>query len=288
MNSEIAPHVWLPEAELAFHPDRSSDRDIHPLRGLLKFGPHSSGLVPDPIRVATLAPAGESNRLYTFLRELNSSFKPIERREYLPEWPGFHQIFGIHMRAAGGSCHAELAADLEQAFAASPTPHTVLADRIARAIQSLEARRGDFDVLFIYLPIRWEAGFFGVPGDDFDLHDHIKAATAARRLPVQVVREDKALAYPCRASVMWRIGLALYAKAGGVPWKLADVPTRRPPISASRTPSGRPTPSVRASSPAAARFSTPRALVSSSWRTTRTKSKSSATTPTSHGPRCSE
>ena len=46
--------------------------------------------------------------------------------------------------------------------------------------------------------------------------------TAARRLPVQLVREDKALAYPDRASVMWRIGLALYVKAGGVPWKLAE------------------------------------------------------------------
>ena len=43
-----------------------------------------------------------------------------------------------------------------------------------------------------------------------------------RRIPVQLVREDRALAYSCRASVMWRIGLALYAKAGGVPWKLSD------------------------------------------------------------------
>jgi hypothetical protein len=39
---------------------------------------------------------------------------------------------------------------------------------------------------------------------------------------VQIVREDSALSYRCRASVMWRIGLALYAKAGGVAWRLAD------------------------------------------------------------------
>ena len=64
--------------------------------------------------------------------------------------------------------------------------------------------------------------FLGDGADDFDLHDHLKAMTAARGLPIQLVREDRALSYPDRASVMSRIGLALYAKAGGVPWKLAD------------------------------------------------------------------
>lgn len=222
MSSEIAPHLWLPEPKLAFHPDRTSDREVHPLRGLLRFGPHSAGLVPDPIRVATLAPAGESHRLYSFMKELNSVYRPTERTDYLPGWPGFHRVFGLHMRGAGGDSHVELDTQLEIEFRASSTPHIVLADHLVRAIQGLEARRAEFDVLFIYIPQRWAPGYAGGPAEDFDLHDQLKAATAARRLPVQLVREDKALAYPHRASVMWRIGLALYAKAGGVPWKLAE------------------------------------------------------------------
>jgi hypothetical protein len=222
MTSEIAPHTWLPEPWLAFHPERTSDRDIHPLRGLLRFGPYSSGLVPDPIRVATIAPAGENERLFAFIRALNETSKPTERREYLPEWPGFHRVFGLHMRGAGRGCHIELDPQLEKELEASPSPHAVLAERLLRTVQNLDSRRSEFDVLFIYIPQRWASGFTGGTSDDFDLHDHIKAATAARRLPVQLLREDKALAYRDQASVMWRIGLALYVKASGVPWKLAD------------------------------------------------------------------
>ena len=222
MTSEIAPHIWLPEPKLAFHPERTSDRDIHPLRGLLRFGPYSARLVPDPIRVATIAPSGESERLFAFVRELNESSKPTERHEYLPEWPGFHRVFGLHMRAAGRGCRIEVDAELESDMKASAAPHAVLADRLLRAVQNLNARRSEFDVLFIYIPQRWAPGFTGGSSDDFDLHDHIKAATAALRLPIQLLREDKALAYRDQASVMWRLGLALYVKAGGIPWKLAE------------------------------------------------------------------
>lgn len=222
MSSEISPHIWLPEPKLSFHPERDGDRDIHPLRGLLRFGPHSAGLVPGPIRVATIAPAGEGEKLYAFMRELSATYEPTERKDYLPKWPGFNAVFGVHMRGAASGCHVQLDTQLDRDFEASPTPHVVLAERLLRAIQTLEGRRSEFDVLFLYIPSRWAPGFSGGASDDFDLHDHLKASTAARRLPIQLVREDRALAYPHRASVMWRIGLALYAKAGGIPWKLAD------------------------------------------------------------------
>lgn len=222
MSSEVAPHVLFPEAELLFHPDRTSERDAHPLRGLQRFGPYSRGLMQSPIRVATLAPAGESERLFGFMRELNQTFSPVERKDYLPNWTGFNSIFDMRIAPASKRCRTELDRNFESELSQSSVPHSLLAEQLIRAIQPLEAFRSEFDVLFVYLPQRWERGFYGVD-DDFDLHDHLKAYTAARGLPIQIIREDKALAYRCRASVMWRIGLALYAKAGGIPWKLADV-----------------------------------------------------------------
>jgi hypothetical protein len=182
-------------------------------------------VIPDPVRVATIAPASDSQRLYDFLKQLRTSAKPIEREDYLPEWPGFQAIFGLRLEAAAASCHLTLDESVDARFHDSSMPHVVLADHLVRAVHALDASRGNFDVLFIYLPQRWAPGYVGGPGDDFDLHDHLKAASAVRGVPVQIVREDKALAYPCRASVMWRVGLALYAKAGGVPWKLANADT---------------------------------------------------------------
>lgn len=220
--SQLANHVLLSEPKLSFHPARRSDVHIHPLRGLVQFGPYSKGLlVPDPIRVATLSPAGESQRLYDFLKELNSHYEPTERTDYLPTWPGFQHVFNVRMTGAGNGCHMELEAQLERDYEASRSPHIVLATAITRALQQLGGKRHLFDVLFIYLPDRWEMGFNGGAGEDFDLHDHVKAITASAGMPVQIVREGSGLAYKDRASVMWRIGLALYAKAGGVPWKLA-------------------------------------------------------------------
>lgn len=221
MTNEIAPHIWLPEPKLTFHANGIADVDIHPLRGLSKHGPFSAGLVPDPIRLASIAPSGCTSRLQSFVVRLESYQKPRERKDYLLEWPGFSNVFGLRLKIPDGNCKIELDRNLAEELQGSSRPHVILAGRLTRAIQRLQGIRNEFDVLLVYLPKSWEVGFEGTPGEDFDLHDHLKATTAALGMPVQVIREDKALAYPCKASVMWRMGLALYAKAGGIPWKLA-------------------------------------------------------------------
>lgn len=223
MSSEIGPTIWFPEPELLFHPDRPTDRDVHPLRGLQKFGPFSNAFfTSNPIQIATIAPFGESRRLFSFMRELDQEYRPKERPDYLPDWDGFQKIFGTRKTAAPQPCLIELDQDLDALLRDAEMPHLVLVERLMRAVQQLEAHRTAFDVLFVYLPERWSPAYQGM-ADDFDLHDHLKAYTAARGIPLQIVREDRALAYNCRASVMWRIGLALYVKAGGIPWKLAEV-----------------------------------------------------------------
>lgn len=222
MKSEIDSHVCLPEPELLFHPDRPRDRHIHPLMGLVTFGPYSKQVLPDPVRVATIVPNSDGAALFSFMKELRAPAKATERLDYLPDYPGFEQVFRLRMEGAPSHCHVALDPRLEREFQQSARPHITLAEHLVRAIQRLEASRHDFDVLFVYLPQRWSAGYVGTSEEDFDLHDHLKAMTARRAIPLQIVREDKALAYEHRASVMWRIALALYAKAGGVPWKLAE------------------------------------------------------------------
>ena len=222
MSLKLANHIWLPEPMLTFSAEGTSRQARHPLKGLCDNGPYSAGLVPDPIRIATIAPKRESDVLYDFMKRLRRRWRPKERLDYLPEWPGFNELFGLEMQAAGLSCHIELDSQVDADVQLSNEPHLILAEHILRAIQRLSGCRSEFDLIFIYIPERWHPGFAGGMNEEFDLHDHIKALTAGMGIPVQLVREGRAIGYGCQASVMWRIGLAIYAKAGGIPWKLAE------------------------------------------------------------------
>jgi hypothetical protein len=162
---------------------------------------------------------GAANAL---INEFERQHRPRERRQYLIDFPGFAKTFAVRLVRADPATCLELPPEFDSELRHSASPHLLLADKLTRAISLMEPRRTDFDVLMIVIPDAWEPFCYGPEGDDFDLHDYLKAVTASRGIPLQVVQEGSALAYQCRCSVMWRLGIALYCKAGGVPWRLAD------------------------------------------------------------------
>lgn len=221
----LPSHGWITEPDLAFHPERSEDRNPHPLMGLANYGPYSRATVAkilDPIRVATVAANDQARHVAGLLRELEQPSKPRERQQYLIDYAGMSRIFGVRVVEAQQQCHVRLGDEVDREVMEAPKPHAALARRLTEALSLLDRHRNDFDVAIIALPDRWECAFTGDDKDDFDLHDYLKAVTAARGVPLQIVRESRAFAYHCRCSVCWRLAIALYCKAGGVPWKLAD------------------------------------------------------------------
>lgn len=227
----LPQHRRLAEPKLKFGDEDSATFNLHPLRGLLEQGPFDKlrlARVSNPIRVAFIGQRPMIGRLRNLVTELNSKHQPRERRDYLPDFPGFERVFGVSLAPAKNETAITLSDTVDDDLAKSDAPHRLLAEVLTGALSSVRASRYDFDVVFMGIDEKWAAGFEGTEDDDFNLHDYVKAFSASAGIPLQIVRSgnpQRALDYKCRCSVMWRLAIATYTKAGGIPWALA---TTRP------------------------------------------------------------
>ncbi len=217
---EFPAYQIISEPRLTFEA-LSNAQEIHPLKGLKQFSPFSCKVNPfNRIRIAAIYPEGTYPVLQKLIHELHQNHSPKERIAYLEEFTGIENIFKTKVELIDQNI--SIALQHGTIFKEAIQPYVALSESLSGAIREMAKRKLEYDVLFIYLPESWSAGFANLD-TGFDLHDFIKATTAMQNIASQILREGSSIKYRCRCSVMWRLSIALYVKAGGIPWKLSSL-----------------------------------------------------------------
>jgi hypothetical protein len=221
MDSKLPPFSLLDEPLLSFSPSDSKQVDVHPLRGLLNFGPYSKGSFGgyvSSLRVATVGPASTFRRRGELMASLQGSHQPSDRLEYVPPYPGFESLFGIALQSAPAEAHVKWP-DAIRDLPGEGNDQVRLFLAMDAALRRLDTMRNEFDVVLFHFPDSWDAT---TRTKFFDAHDTLKALGAKYNIPTQVLN-DRVFAFSHPASRSWRLAIALYVKAAGTPWKLAPL-----------------------------------------------------------------
>lgn len=219
VSPNLPAFTLLDEPALAFSSDTQAAVHSHPLLGLTKFGAFdraSFGHYVSELRVAYVGPRSGVALVRAMRESLQSNQRNTDQNPYARAYPGFKQLFGVDIGRGEG--HVVWPEALEELGTGETIPDRVRS-AIYAALQRLLAAREQFDVAMVYFPDKWLPA---LRTKDFDAHDELKALGAQLGIPTQVVN-DKSLKFGNLGARAWRLSIALYAKAGGTPWKLAPM-----------------------------------------------------------------
>lgn len=198
--------------------------DFHPMRGLLKNAPVDyamvAGMLRQSITVGVLCPVGHEQQFSEFIAGLNKTSQAKHNTDFLISFRGFYNAFKIGLDLPDPSSEkweniiASRTSDIHKAA-------IEFGNVITRKIEQLNAK--SVDVVLIYIPKKYEP--LTSYSDDlvkFDLHDYVKAYAAQHQIATQFIRE-KTIESELHCQIMWALSLALYVKAGRIPWTIEGI-----------------------------------------------------------------
>jgi hypothetical protein len=231
ISDNFRPHIKqsgleLPEPNLRFANKAGSGyvTDPHPIRGLVRNRPYDFRLsqtgLSSAISVGVVCPRIESNLLEPYLHRCDVLHRPQKtEQDYLLDYPGFSSAFGLPLGIPGiGTDSWAICPELDAGLS-ERDGCLELARRITQAVSSLDATRKP-NIILIFVPTRWRKWTrFAADGEQFDLHDFVKAYCVQRGIATQFLEQDT-LEHQQQCRVWWWLSLALYAKAMRTPWVL--------------------------------------------------------------------
>ena len=214
--------VQLLEPQLEFVNDSNSfSKDYHPMRGLTNHKPYdfllNEKVLSPAIDLGVICPNSISNRFYEFLNNLNKVIKTDANSDYVIDYNGFSSVYNISINIP--NIGSDRWSTINEIYADSYK----LAHEICQKIEDLYSNHTGI-VVTIFIPNQWEEfRTFQKSGEEFDLHDYIKAFSAEKNITTQIIEESTINDTTSYCQIFWWLSLAFYVKTMRTPWTLANM-----------------------------------------------------------------
>ncbi|MCL6294909.1 SIR2 family protein [Jejuia spongiicola] len=199
-------------------------KDFHPMRALKNHKPYDSQLngviYSNEINLGVICGKNYSKIFFEFLNGLNQRHKSNVNLDYLIDFPGFSTAYNIPINIPLPEDEDKWL-DIEISHSNGEVKDIALnlARLITSKIEQL-ANKESQSTIVIFIPIEWEPYYrYEENGEEFDLHDYIKAYAASKGVSTQLIQEDT-LHDNLKCQIFWWLSLSFYVKSLRTPWVL--------------------------------------------------------------------
>lgn len=226
-------YILIPEPELSFSSVEPSYKSISPLEGLQNWGPYDASIPgfiqrpSNPIRIAIISVSHKVNLIQRYVQMLLSEVKLGQIHEYLRDYKGFKQIYGLNLDIPENLIERIGTNEIKQCTNAE-NPELAFLEVVKRKLKLLGDKREQLDLIVLFVS-REMKDFLEVRGENyyFNFHDHLKAYSAPSNLKLQLIKEEHLPKIgndnnKDTIRKLWWLSSAIYTKTGGIPCKLAD------------------------------------------------------------------